>query len=106
MGEQRKGFWQKLGFAKAEREPRLLPAALMRHMQTSSASLLQAALLDVEQELEKTYEEMRACPAGSQEEDTCLTQIRLLEDQRFDRLSQLHGNQIERYSQGRSPRKR
>jgi hypothetical protein len=51
----------------------------------------------VDQELKASYEHLHTCEAGSVEEDECILHIRRLEDQRFQLLSDLHGNRVNNY---------
>jgi hypothetical protein len=58
---------------------------------------LLSAMQKIERELTESYEMLRSCESGSEEEDVCMDQVRALEDKRFQLLSELHGNRVNNY---------
>lgn len=58
---------------------------------------LLTGMQSVDQELKSAYDYLHTCNAGSMEEEDCLLHIRHLENQRFQLLSELHGNRVNDY---------
>jgi hypothetical protein len=101
MGE-RYNLWQKLGFKKKPKAALPVQAALANHLKSGSApdnSALTDMLAAIEQELSARQKAIPTLSNGSTDEAAWLRKIRALEDQRFELLSQLHGNRIENYNQ-------
>lgn len=93
---------EKLEGIKALKQELLVRFAMMTHLRGGNAPNptleLLAAIRRINQEIEAIRPKAQACPAGSADEEFLLGQIRELEDERFQLLSQVSGNQLSGYN--------
>lgn len=101
MGGHKRSLWQRLWqpkFNDNKPQPGLLQSALLKHLQEPSQNnALAEVLATLNHELETRQATIKTMENGSPEETECLNELQGLENERFNILSQLHGNRIYDY---------